>query len=321
MSRPADAAAELRAVLPPELVARLDLDNLQLQSGTHISEELRHRYSDLLFRTQLDEHPAFLYFLIEHQSSPDPMMALRVLDYLTAIWSTYHRDHPKARRLPVIIPLVVHASPTGRRWNAPTEFAELIDLPEDAGDLLTPYVPRLRFLLDDISVVNLDALRARPMPTASHVMLTLLKIAPGNSRLDSDMLDMLDALQTLNNGPDGRNEIRAILTYIIAVSDTPDHQYLPLFERLGPPAKELFVTTAEQIETRGRDTGRAEGRAEGRTEGRAEGRAEALIDLLTARFGPLPADTTYTIRTAHPEQLRAWTTRVLTAARLEEIFE
>ncbi|MCP2320858.1 hypothetical protein APR12_006248 [Nocardia amikacinitolerans] len=72
------------------------------------------------------------------------------------------------------------------------------------------------------------------------------------------------------------------------------------------------MTTAERL--------RAEGRAEGRAQGEAAGRANALVDLLTSRFGPIPAAIADTIHTADPTQVRTWTVRVLTATTLDEVF-
>ncbi|WP_280426044.1 hypothetical protein [Nocardia carnea] len=64
------------------------------------------------------------------------------------------------------------------------------------------------------------------------------------------------------------------------------------------------MTTAEIIEARGE----------------ARGRAEALIELMTAEFGRLPTATVDRVRSADLTQVRAWTTRVLTATALDEIF-
>src|SRR6185503_10026131 len=52
-------------------------------------------------------------------------------------------------------------------------------------------------------------------------------------------------------------------------------------KRAGPKAREVIVTVLDEIELRGRKKGRAEGRA--------EGRAQALLELLKARFGRVPA--------------------------------
>jgi hypothetical protein len=43
-----------------------------------------------------------------------------VLSYLLAIWKGYRAQYPRAKRLPAILPIVVHHSPTG--WTAPIAF-------------------------------------------------------------------------------------------------------------------------------------------------------------------------------------------------------
>ena len=50
---PDNTASELRSVLPPRLAARIDLANLRPQPGTFVDPELRHRHTDLLFRTRV----------------------------------------------------------------------------------------------------------------------------------------------------------------------------------------------------------------------------------------------------------------------------
>ena len=76
---PANAASQLRAVLPPGLTARLDLGRLAPAPGSFVDESLRWRHSDQLFTAPLDGRDAFIYVLIEHQSSDDPLMAYRML--------------------------------------------------------------------------------------------------------------------------------------------------------------------------------------------------------------------------------------------------
>ena len=57
-----------------------------------------------------------------------------------------------------------------------------------------------------------------------------------------------------------------------------------------------------------------------RAEGEARGRAEALMQLLTLKFGPIPATALGTVQTASADQLQAWTARVLTAETLEQVL-
>ncbi|WP_239377031.1 Rpn family recombination-promoting nuclease/putative transposase, partial [Frankia sp. Cj5] len=49
LGTPSNAASQVRAVLPPGLVARLDLDKLALVPGSLVDATLRWRHTDLLF--------------------------------------------------------------------------------------------------------------------------------------------------------------------------------------------------------------------------------------------------------------------------------
>jgi flagellar biosynthesis/type III secretory pathway protein FliH len=76
----------------------------------------------------------------------------------------------------------------------------------------------------------------------------------------------------------------------------------------------------EQGRKEGRKEGLKEGHKEGREEGREEGRREMLLQLLTAKFGPVPAAAAARIQEAALAELEAWTPRVLTAASVAEVF-
>jgi predicted transposase/invertase (TIGR01784 family) len=151
---PANAASQLRAVLPGALAARLDLDRLTQVPDSFVDEALKWRYSDLLFTAPLDGHQAFIYVLVEHQSRTDPLMAFRMLRYVIRIWDHYLRGHQQARRLPVVIPLVVHH---GRRpWASPVQLLDLLDLDPGTISAAGQYLPRFEFLLDDLTRVGAD---------------------------------------------------------------------------------------------------------------------------------------------------------------------
>jgi len=148
---PANAASQLRAVLASGIAARLDLGRLAPVPGSFVDEDLRWRHSDVLFTAPLDGRDAFVYVLVEHQSSDDPLMAYRMLRYVTRIWDRNLREHPRARRLPAVTPLVVHHG--HNRWASPVQVADLIDLDPAAKKAVRAYLPRFEFLLDDLSGV------------------------------------------------------------------------------------------------------------------------------------------------------------------------
>jgi hypothetical protein len=118
-SQPKRAAAELRVALPPEVVAQVDWDSLSLEPGSVVDEELRETESDLLFSARLlGAQPVLFYVLLEHQSSVDPWMALRMLRYVVRLLERWRQDHPGHALLPVIISLVLFHGPEGG-WSAP----------------------------------------------------------------------------------------------------------------------------------------------------------------------------------------------------------
>lgn len=66
--------------------------------------------------------------------------------------------------------------------------------------------------------------------------------------------------------------------------------------------------------------GKLEGKLEGKIEGKIEGKQELLRNLLTQKFGPLPAWAEERLTTGSAEQLNRWAQLILSAASLDELF-
>ncbi|MEU6558800.1 Rpn family recombination-promoting nuclease/putative transposase [Nocardia nova] len=302
LGRPADAASELRAVLPKSVVARVDWDSMELQSGSLLSKELASLCTDLLFRTRLDDGDAYIFILIEHQSSEDRFMALRTLEYTVNIWKRHLAEGGGAKTLPPVIPVVVYSCHEGLAWSAPTEVADLIDLDDDIREALTPYLPRCGFILDDIAAMDVHKLLAREEPTVSvTVMLTLHKIAFQNPDLYEQaepLIPLLSRLRTIR--PNGLDDLVTALRYVNGVSGLDRQSLQPLIDLLDPPTKEVAMTVADEL--------------------RAEGEARGLLRLLTHKFGELPTSLVSTVHNASLDDLERWSLRILTADSLQEVF-
>jgi predicted transposase YdaD len=303
----ANAVSQLRAVLPPALAGRLDLDQLTRVPASFVDEALKWRHSDLLFTAPLDGRDAFVYILVEHQSSTDPLMPFRILRYVTRIWDQYEREHPGTRRLPAVIPLVVHH---GRgRWAGPVQLLELIDLDPAAKQAMQAYLPRFEFLLDDLAGIDGRQLRERELTPSALITLLLLKTAAGNPRIPAELRPWAGQLRAVLDQPGGGEAFIALLTYIELVSEAPAGELRDLAASLGPDAEEAYVTTAEML------------RAEGEARGEARGRAEALVEMLTVKFGPLPASVPKTVHAASIGQIKTWAARAVTAETLDQVFD
>lgn len=219
-------------------------------------------------------------------------------------------SNPEATRLPAVIPLVVHHN--RRPWTSPTQVLDLLDLDPRVTDAAREHLPRFRFVLDDLTRVDEQALRARPLTAPARIALLLLKIAAGNPRLADDLQGWADDLRAILDRPGGVEQFVALVSYIELVGEAPTDQLHDLIATLGPEAEEAYMTTAEML--------RAEGEARGRAEGEARGRAGALVQLLTLKLGPLPQTALDTVYAASTDQLETWTARVLSAATLDDVL-
>jgi flagellar biosynthesis/type III secretory pathway protein FliH len=70
----------------------------------------------------------------------------------------------------------------------------------------------------------------------------------------------------------------------------------------------------------GRQEGRQEGLQEGLQKGLQKGEATLLLSLLEQKFGRLDSKTRRRVQSAGAERLLDWGARVLTAERLEDVF-
>lgn len=174
-SEPRNAAAHLRHALPAPLLEALSLDELVQRPGSFVDEELRDRHVDLLFEVPFREREgrAFLYVVLEHQSTSDPLMPLRLLRYMLRIWDQLLVADKQRRSLPPIVPLVLHHSEAG--WSAPVSFTELLEAPADVLAALADYLPQFRFVLTDLSQTPDEELRGTALAQVAYLLLKYVR--------------------------------------------------------------------------------------------------------------------------------------------------
>jgi len=101
----------IKTHLPPDLAARMQLDTLEQQKGTFISQEYRTHRTDVLYRVQVDNKDAYLYLLIEHQSTVDSWMPFRMFCYMVRVLEWQHKKNQNQPLAP-IYPLLIYTHST-----------------------------------------------------------------------------------------------------------------------------------------------------------------------------------------------------------------
>jgi predicted transposase/invertase (TIGR01784 family) len=141
-SQPEHAASLLKDNLPAAVAARIDWSSLELQPGSFVSDELRWRHSDLIFRARMGDRDALLYFVVEHQSSEDLLMPWRMLSYVVRLCDSVLANDSKRTTLPAVIPIVVHHGKSP--WKASQNLHDIIDLDDALKQELAPAPNALR---------------------------------------------------------------------------------------------------------------------------------------------------------------------------------
>ena len=120
-SFPAMVRDLLAGFVPQEWADELDLSTLERWPESTVSEDLRQRHQDRVWRVRLRDRWLYVLVLLEFQSTVDRTMAVRVLAYTALLYQDLLRV--SSDPLPPVLPIVLHH---GReRWTAPEDVAGL----------------------------------------------------------------------------------------------------------------------------------------------------------------------------------------------------
>ncbi|HJK87148.1 MAG TPA: Rpn family recombination-promoting nuclease/putative transposase [Candidatus Megaira endosymbiont of Nemacystus decipiens] len=124
----------LTEYLPEGFKALIDLSKVKVEKESFVEEDLKRKLSDIVYSIKTKEgEDAFVYVLVESQSSVDYWMALRLWKYSLLLLER-HADKKK-NKLPLIAPMLFYNGT--KIYNAPKNLWELFTNPAMAKELLT----------------------------------------------------------------------------------------------------------------------------------------------------------------------------------------
>lgn len=85
-SHPEMIADLIRGFLDPKLASGCDLSTLERCNGSYVTDDLREREDDIIWRLAYGDRTLILYLLIEFQSKPDYSMPIRIMSYMALLW-------------------------------------------------------------------------------------------------------------------------------------------------------------------------------------------------------------------------------------------
>lgn len=290
----------LRGFVREDWVKGLDFSSLEKVNDGYVTDDLREREDDIVWRVRWGREWLYVYLLLEFQSTVNRFMAVRLLAYLGLLYQDIIRTEQLAAdgRLPPVLPVVLYNGKP--RWNAPLDIADLI---AEAPGQLARYRPRLRYLLLDegrYSSSELEPLR--------NLAATLFRLE--NSRTPEDVERALTALIDWLKAPEQDSLRRAFTVWLKRVflpGRLPGVEITSFHD-----LQEVQSMLAERVVEWTQDW-----KQQGLEEGRQEGEAALLLRQMEFRFGALDEDARRRVLGADAETLLRWGERIFTAATPE----
>jgi hypothetical protein len=267
------------------------------------------------FRTSGGRRTITLFILIEHQSEPDPLIRLRVVDYVVQIYKRQARNwlarqrSLKAFQFEPVLPVVLYTGLSS--WPALPGVAELVK----EGQEFVTWIPDL-----DPLYVNLPEVAPATLEGAGPLGWVLELIQQRRTRPQEFRALVVRVVQRLEEMP-ARERLRwlELLSYIRALV-YPDRELSEQDE-----LRAVIATSVRTDEHRREVDNMFRSGADvlieqGRQEGAIKALQQTLLNLLRDKFGRVPRATEKVIRaTKDQAQLDAWARQTRTASSLDDM--
>jgi len=322
---------DLLALTQSDLLPLIDFDRLQRVRTTFVARDFRHVEADVVLTAPLRlrggpkrRTVVWLYVLIEHQSEPDALMPVRLLDYIVQIikaqlraWTGSHASFAGFRVQPVL-PVVLYTG--SERWDTPGRLFDLVDFGERFRSLMPDFEPLF---------VNLPALAPDQLLAQGGAFGHVLRLVRDRQARPGEFRGLLEAaVASLEAMPEAqRLRWLELLSYI---------HMLVYHERKGPQQRDLqeVIEASVQTDVHRREVqimqrtiaeemqaeGRRMGRQEGRQEGAVQARRQTLLRQLRRRFGDVPEPIAAVVNACSDvARLDTWLDNFATARSLQEV--
>lgn len=260
--------------IPSDVVGRIDWQTVELTNKSFVTEDLSQLHSDVIYKCTIDNKESYILMLVEHQSTPDEWLPLRVLGYNVQLMEQHLKEGNK--KLPIIINVCIYA---GQESPYPysTDIFDLFSIPELARQKMFKPID-----LTDLSVLSQEELLK---DGTAGLVKVLLKQGIERNYLNW-VKNNKEIVVRLIGGIFGMSSV----IYILGTDEVSEpEELLKAIIEATPEQKDMLMTAAQKLEQRGEKRGIQQGMEKG-MENKAieiakgmvkEGLAVSLIQKLT----------------------------------------
>ncbi|MDR5617911.1 Rpn family recombination-promoting nuclease/putative transposase [Arsenophonus sp.] len=238
--------------LPDEIKSLCDLNSLKVESGSFIDSEMKNYQSDILYSVKTTKGSGYIYVLIESQSSPDKLIAWRLMRYSMAAIQKHLEQGNK--QLPLVFPILFYC---GKQSHHPYS-TNWLDCFEDRK--LAESIYTNPFKLADVTTLEDGEIM-------KHKRMALLTLIQKHIRRRdiTELLDSIVKLLSYNYYTD--NQVITMFNYLIQEGNAKKPmEFITEIAKQSEKHEGALMTIAQQIEEIGIQKGLQRGKIEGEKE-------------------------------------------------------
>ncbi|OTA14413.1 putative transposase [Xenorhabdus vietnamensis] len=244
--------------LPEKIKKLCDFNTLRLTNSSFVDSQLRSRMSDVLYSVKTQQGDGYIYVLVEHQSTPDKMMAWRMMHYAFMAMNQHLQQGNK--ELPLVVPVLFYHGdispyPFQQVWT------QCFSLPKLAEEMYFNPFP-----LVDVTVIDDDEL-------VNHRKIAVMELAMKHKNLREGFKTVTTLLaHALKHNYNSDNDVVTILNYLFVTMDSPHfEQVIQQLIEQAESHQEVIMSIAQRLQEKGREEGIQQGMLQGIQKGREEG--------------------------------------------------
>jgi len=128
-----------KAFIKEDFVSEIDFSTLERVNNSFVTDDFKDREADIIWKTKFKDKNAYIFILIEFQSTVDKFMPLRMLTYILLFYQELLKKS-KINKLPAVFPVLLYNGE--KKWTAPEKIEDLIEKPFKS---IKPYIPKFKY--------------------------------------------------------------------------------------------------------------------------------------------------------------------------------
>ena len=224
--------------LSDDILPSLDLEKLELVSGSFVDGKLKEHFADLVYRCPLtDKGVVQIVLLLEHKSYQEALPHFQLLQYFLGLWN----QNVKQQEKPVfIIPIVFYHGKTTWHYQRMQDYFEEIPTP------LLRYLPMF-----DYDLIDLSAMKDHQIEEFKNGFLAvstfLLKHRHQQNYIKVLETQFVSLMKRVENQEDEELS-ESIFVYIQATNDLPQSELFNIFGKISNQTKDKAMSTLQRAQ-------------------------------------------------------------------------